>query len=62
MSTPVRQAWSLEELRDNALKYMTTMYGKPKDGNDPDQWYLRAGLLADFVATMWHEMPPSQEG
>lgn len=62
MSTsPVRQAYSQDDLREATKRYMLTMFGKPKDSENADAWYARAGLLWDFVETMWHEMPPSQD-
>lgn len=57
MSDPVTREWSLDELRQNARKYMELMYGKPADAVDRDGWYVRFGMLVDFAEVMWHEIP-----
>ena len=54
---PVRQSWSLDELRVNARRYMELMYGKPGTAIDKDAWYVRFGMLVDFAEVMWHEIP-----
>ena len=60
MSEPVRFAYSLDEMRANVKRYMLTIFGKPTECENRDAWYTRAGLLTDFVETMWHEMPPNE--
>lgn len=60
MST-VRRAYSRDDLREATKKYMVTMFGKPAEAEDREAWYYRLGLLYDFVETMWHEIPPSED-
>ena len=58
MSTPVRQAYSQDDLRAAAKAYMAMMFDAKADR---DGYFLRLGLLIDFVDTMWNEIPPSAD-
>lgn len=61
MSTPLRKAYSQDDLRAAANTYMLTMFGRVSEAQDREAWYYRLGLLYDFVETVWNEIPPSQD-
>lgn len=44
-----------ESLQDRAKQYLVELFGKPGEGNDPEKWMERYGLLIGFIAEQFPE-------
>jgi hypothetical protein len=58
MTEPLRKAYSQDDLRAAAKAYMAMMFDSR---SDRDAYFIRLGLLIDFVDTMWNEIPPTPD-
>lgn len=60
MSEPARRAYSREEMISEARLYMSNNYGMPAtlDANEREHWYVKLGMMVDFISDMF----PSNTG
>jgi hypothetical protein len=58
MNEPIRVEKSRQQMNRHALEWMVSIYGAPKDIEDPEQkdkFYQRLGLLCSFITDFFPE-------